>query len=97
MDEQKFRAVYERAVKAWNRDDGAAMAKTIKSGEDLFFASADLITELTEQNERLYDALQDAVDFIIEIAGSCNAECSAEDMVADYRAVLAHANPKVAA
>jgi len=61
MGDKQMRAVYDRAVKAWNKD-GGPIEKTVNAGEDLFFAGDALITELTEQNERMYGALVGALD-----------------------------------
>lgn len=45
----KLKAYYRRfdaACSAWNCDDGKDVKRTIRLGEDMMFAAADLIAEL---------------------------------------------------
>lgn len=52
-----YQVAYAKAKMAWNRDEGP-IEKTVKAGEDLYFAAEHLIEYLLELNEELHGVKQ---------------------------------------
>ncbi len=48
----QFERAWERAMMVWNRDDGKDYVRTVQRAEDLYFAGANLITELQSLRKR---------------------------------------------